>query len=64
MMTEADELREMSRSLAEIAMTAELSDKRLTDFHRLYNKLELVADELEGKKQAPLLRGRKDMYDE
>ena len=59
MMTEADELREMSRSLAEIAMTEELSGKRLTDFHRLYNKLELVADELEGKKTSPVVARQK-----
>lgn len=56
-MSEANELREMSRRLVELAMTVpEIPLKLLADMHTLIHKLEMFADELEGKKNKPRCR--------
>lgn len=59
-MSEANELREMSRRLAEIAMLVPRpSDKFISDVHAAYNALEMFADEIEGKKTSLVVARQK-----
>ena len=59
MMSEIKKYREMSRRLAELAMTVPLSAELIADIHTLYNELELFAEELESKKTSLVVARRK-----
>ncbi|MBQ6780905.1 MAG: hypothetical protein IJP62_06690 [Treponema sp.] len=64
-MSEANEFREMSRRLVEIATTVpEMPDKLISDMHALIHKLELAADELEDKKTSLVVARQKGYVNE